>query len=70
MPLFVNDIGADVLVLSLRSCPTFTRCTNCRQNSLTGYRTGQLSPVAVTQAVLEHIDRWEPHLCASYAATP
>jgi len=34
------------------------------------YRTGQLSPVAVTQAVLEHIHRWEPHLCASYLLRP
>ena len=34
------------------------------------YRSGALSPVAVVQAVLEHIDRWEPHLCASYLLRP
>jgi aspartyl-tRNA(Asn)/glutamyl-tRNA(Gln) amidotransferase subunit A len=34
------------------------------------YRTGQLSPVAVTQAVLEHVARWEPHLQASYLLRP
>jgi Asp-tRNA(Asn)/Glu-tRNA(Gln) amidotransferase A subunit family amidase len=34
------------------------------------YRSGALSPVAVVQAVLKHIDRWEPHLCASYLLRP
>ena len=34
---------------------------------LAGYRAGTLSPVAVTEAVLARIDRWEPHLHALYA---
>ena len=34
------------------------------------YRSGALSPVAVVQAVLDHIARWEPHLCASYLLRP
>ena len=34
------------------------------------YRAGQLSPVAVTQAVLAHVERWEPHLQASYLLRP
>ena len=34
------------------------------------YRSGALSPVEVTQAVLAHIDRWEPHLCATYLLRP
>ncbi|MGA8391507.1 MAG: amidase family protein, partial [Burkholderiaceae bacterium] len=34
------------------------------------YRTGQLSPVAVTHAVLAHVERWEPHLQASYLLRP
>ena len=34
------------------------------------YGSGELSPVAVTQAVLNHIERWEPHLCASYLLRP
>ena len=34
---------------------------------LAAYRARALSPVEVTQAVLAHIARWEPHLCATYA---
>ena len=33
-----------------------------------GYRSGTLSPVEVTQAVLAHIERWEPHLHALWPA--
>jgi aspartyl-tRNA(Asn)/glutamyl-tRNA(Gln) amidotransferase subunit A len=31
------------------------------------YAQRDLSPVEVTEAVLTHIERWEPHLCATYA---
>ncbi|GKT20395.1 amidase [Acidovorax sp. SUPP3334] len=34
------------------------------------YRTHRLSPVEVTQSVLDHIARWEPHLCATYLLRP
>lgn len=34
------------------------------------YQRGDLSPVEVTQAVLEHIARWEPHLQACYLLRP
>ena len=34
------------------------------------YRSGELSPVEVTQAVLDHIDQWEPHLHATYLLRP
>jgi aspartyl-tRNA(Asn)/glutamyl-tRNA(Gln) amidotransferase subunit A len=34
------------------------------------YRHGDVSPVEVTRAVLDHIARWEPHLCATYALDP
>ena len=34
------------------------------------YRRGDVSPVEVTRAVLDHIARWEPHLCATYALDP
>jgi aspartyl-tRNA(Asn)/glutamyl-tRNA(Gln) amidotransferase subunit A len=34
------------------------------------YRQGDLSPVEVTRAVLDHIARWEPHLHATYALDP
>ena len=34
------------------------------------YRSRALSPVEVTQAVLAHIDRWEPHLHATYLLRP
>jgi len=37
---------------------------------LAAYRKHALSPVEVTQAVLSHIERWEPHLCASYLLRP
>ncbi len=37
---------------------------------LHAYRARELSPVAVTQSVLDHIARWEPHLCASYLLRP
>ena len=35
-----------------------------------GYEAGELSPVEVTRAVLAHIDRWEPHLRATYLLRP
>ena len=34
------------------------------------YRSRTLSPVEVTHAVLAHIDRWEPHLHATYLLRP
>ena len=34
------------------------------------YAAGQASPVEVTQAVIAHIARWEPRLCALYAYDP
>jgi len=34
------------------------------------YRSGALSPVEVTQAVLERIERWEPQLQATYLLRP
>jgi Asp-tRNA(Asn)/Glu-tRNA(Gln) amidotransferase A subunit family amidase len=34
------------------------------------YATGEASPVEVTQAVIAHIARWEPRLCALYAYAP
>lgn len=37
---------------------------------LAGYRAGTLSPVEVAQSVLTHIERWEPHLHASYLLRP
>ena len=37
---------------------------------LSAYRQRQLSPVEVTQAVLAHMERWEPHLQASYLLRP
>lgn len=37
---------------------------------LAAYRQRQLSPVEVTQAVLDHIARWEPHLQATYLLRP
>ncbi len=37
---------------------------------LRAYRTRELSPVEVTQAVLRHIDLWEPHIHASYLLRP
>ncbi len=35
-----------------------------------GYRQHEFSPLAVTQAVLEHIGHWEPQLHASYLLRP
>lgn len=37
---------------------------------LAAYRQRALSPVEVTQAVLAHIERWEPHICATYLLRP
>ncbi len=37
---------------------------------LQAYAARTLSPVEVTQAVLEHMARWEPHLCAGYLLRP
>ena len=37
---------------------------------LAAYRARTLSPVEVTQAVLEHIARWEPHLQATWLLRP
>jgi Asp-tRNA(Asn)/Glu-tRNA(Gln) amidotransferase A subunit family amidase len=34
------------------------------------YRCRALSPVEVTRSVLDHIARWEPHLCATYLLRP
>ena len=34
------------------------------------YRAGEFSPVEVTASVLAHIERWEPHLCATYLLRP
>ena len=34
---------------------------------LAGYRSRAFSPLEVTRAVLAHIERWEPHLRATYA---
>ena len=35
-----------------------------------GYRSQAFTPVDVTQAVLEHVAQWEPHLHASYLLRP
>lgn len=37
---------------------------------LAAYRTHSLSPVEVAQAVLAHIERWEPHIKATYLLRP
>ncbi|HEY2255897.1 MAG TPA: amidase, partial [Variovorax sp.] len=37
---------------------------------ITAYRAHSLSPVEVTQAVLERIERWEPHLQATWLLRP
>ena len=37
---------------------------------LDGYRTRAFSPVDVMRSVLAHIERWEPHLCATYLLRP
>lgn len=40
------------------------------QELITAYRSRTLSPVEVTQAVLAHMERWEPQLHASYLLRP
>ncbi|MGV2864911.1 amidase family protein, partial [Achromobacter sp. AGC39] len=40
------------------------------QELLQAYRDKTLSPVEVTRSVLDHIQRWEPHLKATYALDP
>lgn len=40
------------------------------QDLLAAYRQRTLSPVEVTQAVLAHIERWEPHIRATYLLRP
>ena len=37
---------------------------------IAAYRQRTLSPVEVTQAVLSHIERWEPHIRATYLLRP
>jgi len=37
---------------------------------LAAYRRGTLSPIEVTRALIAHIERWEPHLHATYAFDP
>lgn len=37
---------------------------------LAQYARGTLSPVEVTRAIIAHIERWEPHLKATYAFDP
>jgi aspartyl-tRNA(Asn)/glutamyl-tRNA(Gln) amidotransferase subunit A len=37
---------------------------------ITAYRQHELSPVEVTQSVLAHMDRWEPHIHATYLLRP
>ena len=37
---------------------------------MAAYRSGALSPVEVTRAVLDHIAACEPHLHATYALDP
>ncbi|MEJ8815145.1 amidase [Variovorax ureilyticus] len=37
---------------------------------VTAYRKADLSPVEVTQAVLAHVERWEPHLQATWLLRP
>jgi len=40
------------------------------QDLLAAYRQRTLSPVEVTQAVLAHMERWEPHIQATYLLRP
>lgn len=40
------------------------------QDLLAAYRQCTLSPVEVTQAVLAHMERWEPHIRATYLLRP
>ena len=37
---------------------------------LTGYRSKEFSPVEVMRSVLDRVERWEPHLCATYLLRP
>ena len=37
---------------------------------LAAYRQRTLSPVEVTQAVLAHVEKWEPHIRATYLLRP
>ena len=37
---------------------------------LAAYRQRTLSPVEVTEAVLAHIEQWEPHIRATYLLRP
>ncbi|MGB3071471.1 MAG: amidase [Ottowia sp.] len=37
---------------------------------IAGYKSGEFSPVEATQAVLAQIDRWEPHIAATYLLRP
>ncbi len=37
---------------------------------IAAYRAAELSPVEVTRSVLDHVQRWEPHLCATYLLDP
>src|SRR5665647_1670768 len=37
---------------------------------IAAYHRRELSPVEVTQSVLEHIERWEPHIHATYLLRP
>ena len=37
---------------------------------LAGYKSRDFSPVEVLRAVLDYIERWEPHLCATYLLRP
>ena len=40
------------------------------QELIAGYRRREISPLAVTQAVLDHVECWEPQLHASYLLRP
>ncbi|WP_444814752.1 amidase [Variovorax flavidus] len=40
------------------------------QELIAAYREGRLSPVEVTQSVLDHIERWEPRLQATWLLRP
>ena len=37
---------------------------------LAGYRGGAFSPLDVMRSLLAHVERWEPHLCATYLLRP
>ncbi|MDR3455739.1 MAG: amidase [Rhodoferax sp.] len=45
-------------------------CDLSARELATAYRERRLSPVEVVQAVLAHIERWEPHLHATYLLRP